>query len=122
MPQFGCIRYSFPPNNATTRIYGAIAKELYTDFGVRRYGFHGTSHYFVSREAAKMLNKPVEDTASSLGCLGVTAHQYVLSKTVTVLVHQWGSHTFWPYVQVRCGDLDQASLDLLKKGWSQGSL
>jgi acetate kinase len=31
--------------------------EQYTKNGVRKYGFHGTSHYFVSNEAAKMLDK-----------------------------------------------------------------
>ena len=40
----------------------AIPNELYTKHGIRRYGAHGTSHYYVSREAAKLLNKPVEET------------------------------------------------------------
>ena len=31
--------------------------EQYTNNGVRKYGFHGTSHYFVSNEAVKMLDK-----------------------------------------------------------------
>src|SRR5699024_7893341 len=38
----------------------AIPYKYYQENGVRRYGFHGTSHYYVSREAAKMLDKPVE--------------------------------------------------------------
>ncbi|WP_392562155.1 acetate kinase [Orbus sturtevantii] len=38
----------------------ALPKELYEKHGVRRYGAHGTSHYYVSREAAKMLNKSVD--------------------------------------------------------------
>jgi acetate kinase len=42
-------------------IYG-VPYELYEKYGVRRYGFHGTSHRFVSAEAAKMLNKPIEET------------------------------------------------------------
>lgn len=41
-------------------IYG-IPYEMYEKYGVRRYGFHGTSHRFVSAEAAKMLNKPIEE-------------------------------------------------------------
>lgn len=40
----------------------AIPNELYTKHGIRRYGAHGTSHFYVSREAAKILNKPVEET------------------------------------------------------------
>ena len=37
----------------------AIPYELYTKDKVRRYGFHGTSHKFVSGEVAKMMKKPL---------------------------------------------------------------
>ena len=47
MPDFA-YRYAVP---------GAWYKEL----GVRRYGFHGTSHLYVSKRAAKMLGKPASD-------------------------------------------------------------
>ena len=39
----------------------ALPYKLYKEHGVRRYGAHGTSHYYVSREAAKMLGKPIEE-------------------------------------------------------------
>ncbi|TYB32211.1 MAG: acetate kinase [Candidatus Mcinerneyibacterium aminivorans] len=35
--------------------------ELYEEKGIRRYGFHGTSHHYVSMEAADMINKPYEE-------------------------------------------------------------
>ncbi len=38
-----------------------IPKELSEKYKIRRYGFHGTSHKYVSREAAKFLKKDVED-------------------------------------------------------------
>lgn len=38
----------------------ALPKELYTDHGIRRYGFHGTSHEYVSQEAARHLGKPLD--------------------------------------------------------------
>lgn len=41
-------------------IYG-IPYEDYKNYKVRRYGFHGTSHRFVSAEAAKYLNKDIKD-------------------------------------------------------------
>ncbi|HBM79781.1 MAG TPA: acetate kinase, partial [Clostridiaceae bacterium] len=34
----------------------ALPYELYEKYAIRRYGFHGTSHRYVSHEAAKMLN------------------------------------------------------------------
>lgn len=39
----------------------AVPYDWYEKFSVRKYGFHGTSHKYVSAEAAKMLNKPLED-------------------------------------------------------------
>jgi len=37
----------------------AIPKEFYQKYGIRRYGFHGTSHKYVMLEVAKILKKPV---------------------------------------------------------------
>ena len=39
----------------------AIPTEDYTELGIRRYGAHGTSHYFVSNEYAKAVGKDVKD-------------------------------------------------------------
>ena len=36
----------------------AVPHAWYTELGVRRYGFHGTSHLYVSKRAAKILGKP----------------------------------------------------------------
>lgn len=38
----------------------AIPYKYYTKYKIRRYGFHGTSHKFVSNQAAEMLKKPIE--------------------------------------------------------------
>ncbi|MBE6276720.1 MAG: acetate/propionate family kinase, partial [Bacteroides sp.] len=40
----------------------AVPYELYTKYGVRRYGFHGTSHRYVSKRVCEFLNIPVEGT------------------------------------------------------------
>lgn len=39
----------------------AIPYELYEKHGIRRYGFHGTSHKYVSRKVAEVMNKNIED-------------------------------------------------------------
>ncbi len=38
----------------------AVPYEAYEEYGVRRYGFHGTSHKYVALRAAGILNKPIE--------------------------------------------------------------
>ena len=50
--------HSLPPH---AYLYG-IPNRLYRRYKIRRYGFHGTSHYYVSRQYYKMIDKPVEDT------------------------------------------------------------
>ena len=39
----------------------ALPYEYYTKYHIRRYGFHGTSHKYVARRAAEMLNVDLED-------------------------------------------------------------
>ncbi|HZK43253.1 MAG TPA: acetate kinase [Syntrophomonadaceae bacterium] len=46
----------------------ALPYEAYEKYHVRRYGFHGTSHAFVSQRAAEMLGKPYEE------CKIITLH------------------------------------------------
>jgi len=46
----------------------ALPYDVYEKFKVRRYGFHGTSHYYVAHRAAAMLGKPYED------CKIITLH------------------------------------------------
>lgn len=48
-------------------IYG-IPYSLYEKHGIRRYGFHGTSHSFVAQQAANMLDKPLTQ------CSFISAH------------------------------------------------
>jgi acetate kinase len=47
-----------------------IPYDLYQNNHVRRYGFHGTSHRFVSKQAAKILAKPLEQLALITAHLG----------------------------------------------------
>ncbi len=48
----------------------ALPYELYQQEGIRRYGFHGTSHRYVCTEAAKRLNRPIEELALISAHLG----------------------------------------------------
>ncbi|MBX2996919.1 MAG: acetate kinase [Caldilineaceae bacterium] len=48
----------------------ALPYELYEQHGVRRYGFHGTSHRYVTRRAAQMLDRPDADLALISAHLG----------------------------------------------------
>ncbi|KAB2334226.1 acetate kinase [Bacillus mesophilum] len=38
----------------------SLPYDYYTEYGIRKYGFHGTSHKYVSERAAEMLGRPIE--------------------------------------------------------------
>lgn len=39
-----------------------LPREYYEKYGIRKYGFHGTSHKYVTERAAEILNRPLETT------------------------------------------------------------
>ena len=39
----------------------ALPYEMYEKYGIRRYGFHGTSHFYIAKECAKRLNKRLDE-------------------------------------------------------------
>ncbi|MCR5837480.1 MAG: acetate kinase [Lachnospiraceae bacterium] len=48
----------------------AIPKRYYDDYKIRRYGFHGTSHSFVSKRASEILGKDYQDIKTIVCHLG----------------------------------------------------
>lgn len=48
----------------------AVPRSWQEEHGVRRYGFHGTSHAYVSRRAAALLGRPLEDVSTVVLHLG----------------------------------------------------
>lgn len=60
IPQVGVFDTAFHQTMPDYAYLYAIPYELYQKYGVRRYGFHGTSHRFVSGEIFKYLNMPVK--------------------------------------------------------------
>ncbi|MGL5315998.1 MAG: acetate/propionate family kinase [Peptostreptococcaceae bacterium] len=97
---------------ASSYLYG-LPHELYTKYGIRRYGFHGTSHKYVSQRAAAMLGKNIEDTKI------ITCH---LGNGASIAAVDGGkcidtSMGFTPLegliMGTRCGDIDAAILPFL---------
>ena len=86
----------------------ALPYELYEKHGIRKYGFHGTSHMYVSRRAAAMLGKPAEDVKI------ITCHLGNGSSITAVKVGKSVETTmgFTPLEGVamgtRCGSIDPA--------------
>jgi acetate kinase len=93
----------------------ALPYELYEKYGIRRYGFHGTSHRYVSQIAADMLGKDIKD------CKIITCH---LGNGASIAAVDGGktvdtSMGFTPLeglaMGTRCGDIDPAIVTFLQK-------
>lgn len=61
VPNVGVFDTSFHLTMPKEAYMYAVPYEWYEKYGVRKYGFHGTSHKYVSAEAAKRLGKPLEE-------------------------------------------------------------
>ena len=61
VPQVVVVDTSFYSDIEDYRFVYPIPYEFYEKDHVRRYGFHGTSHRYVSEQLAKILGKPLED-------------------------------------------------------------
>lgn len=61
LPQVAVFDTAFHQSMPEVAFRYAVPEAWYRQHGVRRYGFHGTSHAFVAAEAAQVLGRPLED-------------------------------------------------------------
>lgn len=95
-------------------LYG-IPYEYYTDFGVRRYGFHGTSHKYVSYRAAEMLGKDIKDLKIITCHLGNGASVAAVDGGEVVDTSMGFTPLEGLIMGTRCGDMDPAIVTFLMK-------
>jgi acetate kinase len=62
VPQVGVFDTAFHQTLPAAAFLYAIPHDLYAKHRIRRYGFHGTSHRYVTEAAARVLGRPLEDT------------------------------------------------------------
>jgi len=90
-------------------MYG-LPYEIYKKHGVRRYGFHGTSHYYVSREAGDLLDKPVQQLKMITCHLGNGASIAAVKYGISVDTSMGFTPLEGLVMGTRCGDIDPAIL------------
>ncbi len=113
VPQVGVFDTAFHQTMPPKAYMYALPYEMYTKHKIRRYGFHGTSHKYVSGRAADMLGKKPEDLKIITLHLGngssITAVDGGKSVDTTM--------GFTPLAGVamgtRCGDIDPAIVTFL---------
>ncbi len=115
VPHVGVFDTAFHQSIAKEAYLYPLPYEYYEKYGIRRYGFHGTSHRYVYQQAADILGKPIEKTSIISAHLGngcsATAASGGLSRDTTM-----GLTPLEGLVMgTRCGDIDPSIHGFLQK-------
>jgi len=86
----------------------ALPYEMYEKYKIRRYGFHGMSHSYISKEAAKMLQKDIKDTNLITLHLGNGASVCAVQNGVSIDTSMGFTPLEGLIMGSRCGDIDPA--------------
>jgi acetate kinase len=84
----------------------AVPYELYKKYDIRRYGFHGTSHSYLSKEAAKILNKSVDEVNLITLHLGNGASACAVKNGKSIDTSMGFTPLEGLVMGTRCGDID----------------
>lgn len=86
-------------------LYG-LPYRYFEELGVRRYGFHGTSHRYVARQAQALLDLPVEDSGLVIAHLGNGASVCAVRNGQSVDTSMGMTPLEGLMMGTRCGDVD----------------
>ena len=92
----------------------AVPYELYEKYHVRRYGFHGTSHKYVSHRAAEYLEEPIERLKLITCHLGNGSSIAAVDQGRVVDTSMGMTPLAGLMMGTRCGDLDPSVVNYLK--------
>lgn len=95
-------------------LYG-LPYEYYEKYGVRRYGFHGTSHSFVSKETAEFLGLDLENSKIIVAHLGNGASISAVKNGKCVDTSMGLTPLAGLVMGTRCGDIDPAIMEYIAK-------
>ena len=100
-------------------LYG-LPYELYKENHIRKYGFHGTSHKYVSQRAAEMMGKDLKDLKLITCHLGNGASVAAVRGGISVDTSMGFTPLEGLLMGTRCGDIDPAIIPYLMdvKGYS----
>jgi acetate kinase len=95
-------------------LYG-LPYEMYEKHGIRRYGFHGTSHGFVAQKAAEALGKPISKLKLITCHLGNGSSIAAIDGGVSIDTSMGFTPLEGLVMGTRCGDLDPAVVGYIQE-------
>ncbi len=117
IPQVAVFDTAFHQSMPKESFLYAIPLELYDRYAIRRYGFHGTSHSYVCKEAAKLLGRPPESLNLITLHLGNGASACAVESGRSIDTSMGFTPLEGLVMGTRCGDIDpQIPLFLNGKG------
>lgn len=108
VPQVAVFDTAFHQTMPPKAFHYALPYDFYQSLGVRRYGFHGSSHRFVAKEAARHLGVPLERLNLITLHLGNGASAAAIGQGKSIDTSMGLTPLEGLVMGTRCGDLDPA--------------
>lgn len=123
-PQVAVFDTAFHQTIPPHAFHYALPYELYEDLGVRRYGFHGTSHQYVAKAAAGLLGRPLEHLNLITAHIGNGASLCAIQKGKSVDTSMGMTPLGGMIMGTRGGNIDPGVLNYIatEKGYSPKEL
>ncbi len=113
VPQVGVFDTAFHQTMPKDAYMYGIPYAMYEKHRIRRYGFHGTSHKYVSEQAALMLNKPAKDLKIITFHLGNGSSITAVDGGKSIDTSMGFTPLAGVVMGTRCGDIDPAIVKFL---------
>ncbi len=113
VPQVGVFDTAFHQTMEPHAYLYAIPYRFYETYGIRRYGFHGTSHKYVAQQAAEYLGRPLQELKMVTCHLGNGASVTAVCEGQSMLTSMGLTPLEGLTMGTRCGDLDPAIVPFL---------
>ena len=108
VPHIGIFDTAFHQTMPQSSYIYPLPYEWYENYGIRRYGFHGTSHLYVSKRAAVMLGKDPKDCNIITMHIGNGVSHTAIKNGVSVDTSMGLTPLEGAVMGTRCGDIDPA--------------
>ena len=124
VPQVGVFDTAFPQTMPQRAFMYALPYEYYEKYGVRRYGFHGTSHRFVSKRACEYLGLDYNKVRIITAHIGNGASMCAIKEGKCIDTTMGLTPTEGLMMGTRVGDVDPGALVFIgeKEGLSMAQL
>ncbi|SHH28391.1 acetate kinase [Caloranaerobacter azorensis DSM 13643] len=112
-PMVGVFDTAFHQTMPKSSYIYPLPYELYEKYGIRKYGFHGTSHKYVSNRAAEILGKDINELNIITCHLGNGASLAAIKRGKSIDTSMGFTPLEGLVMGTRCGDIDPAIVTFL---------